>query len=408
MAGTRRSHYTGKGRAALNYSFLRNYSDYRENNNRDAGEQFAGHMHRLLSSWIENGSPDEEFVDQFQEFMEELQSVPPDQSDLLDLGIMHALEAVNLHKETRNEDALRIAAEARFPFLAYLDEDSYRHTTSLAFHEIDFQIYERIRGNFPHEAARNYLLNSKRTDLWAAIRYLESLESREESLELLAAMMTRRQVLPERLILLAFWLLLDPEILTSPGKPEFDEEGLLDSISRVIRNDMGSEGLDASWSERLSPVFENEILFFLQAYFEISGSPLSPGWVCLLEKSIGNHWRVIVPDFPDELHEPNPEFAGSILHLLEEEQLENLLKTSLILPLFFENVEKYVDFSFFEISSGLARMEDTFLEELSHALARLPSEVSELTRSRLEDCAELLGCNLVTDNGRLTVQRKHI
>ncbi|MBL8020207.1 MAG: hypothetical protein JNM27_11125 [Leptospirales bacterium] len=393
----------------MNYGFLRNYSEYRDHNDRTAGEQFASNMHRLLGIWAERGRPEEEFVDQFQEFMEDLQTVPPDQNDLLDLGIMHALEAVNLHKEGRPDEALRIASEARFPFLAYLDEDSYRHTTSVVFHEIDFQIYERIQGNFPHEAARNFLLNIKRTDLWAAIRYLEGLENRADAIELLGNMMQRRTVLPERLILLAFWVLLDPDLLTSEGKPSFEEEGLVESISRVARPEMAVEGLDASWAERLDPVFESEILFFMQAYFEISGSPLSPGWVCLLEKSIANHWRVVVPDFPDEVHEPNPEFAGSILHLLEDEQLESLLKTSLILPLFMEHMERYVDFSFYEISSGLSRMEDVFLEELTHSLERLvASEVSDLLRSRLEESAELLSCSLVNESNHLVIRRKHI
>jgi hypothetical protein len=99
----------------LNYSFLADYSRYRETNDRHAGEDFASHMHRLLSSWVEHGSPDEGFVEQFQEFTEELQSIPPDQSDLLDLGIMHAMEALNLQKENKPQEAVRLASEARFP-----------------------------------------------------------------------------------------------------------------------------------------------------------------------------------------------------------------------------------------------------------------------------------------------------
>jgi len=392
----------------LNYGFLSNYNRYREEGSREAGEQLAGHLHRLLSAWTETGSPDQDFLEQFQEFMEELQTLPPDQNDLLDLGLMHAVEAFNLLKENRPEEALRIASDARFPFLAYLDENSYRSLTNVTFHEIDFQIYERIRGNFPEESARNYLLNAKRTDLWAAIRYLEGLENREEAIEILSGMIERRIVLPERLILLAFWLLLDPDILTSERRPFFEQEQLLESLARVASPGMATEGLDTGWVERMNPLYENEILFFYQAYFEISGSPLSPGWIHLLEKSISNHWRVTIPEFPDEVHEPNPEFAGSILHLIEDEYIENLLKTSLILPLFFENLEKYVDFSFYEISSGIARKEAIFMEELGHFLGRLTSEISELLRNRLEECAEILDCDLTHSDRGFILQRRHI
>lgn len=389
----------------MNYSFLGDYSKYREQSDRAAGEQFAAHMHRLLSSWVEHGAADEAFLDQFQEFAEELQSIPPDQSDLLDLGIMHAMEAVNLVRENKPSEALRLASEARFPFLAFLDENSYRNSTNVSFHEVDFQIYERIRGNFPHEAARNYLLNSRRADLWSAIRYMEGLESRSETRELLSAMLTRRQVVPEKLILAAFWVFLEPDVISAKRIEDLDA-GLLEALERVLPERLAEDGLDASWTERVDSHFENEILFFLQAYFEISGAALSPGWICLLEKSISNHWRLTVPDFPDEVHEPNPEFAGSILHLLEEEQLEELLKTSLILPLFFEHMERYVDFSFYEICYGLARFDDLLREELEHAVAALPSEPSEILRARLEDCAEVVGCELVIKDGIAAIERK--
>jgi hypothetical protein len=389
----------------LNYSFLADYSRYRETNDRHAGEDFASHMHRLLSSWVEHGSPDEGFVEQFQEFTEELQSIPPDQSDLLDLGIMHAMEALNLQKENKPQEAVRLASEARFPFLAFLDENSYRNSTNVAFHEVDFQIYERIRGNFPHEAARNYLLNSKRADLWSAIRYMESLESRSDARELISAMLSRRVVVPEKLILLAFWIFLEPDLLQNHRVEDVDS-GLLDAVIQLLPPRLQEDGLDAAWVERLDPHFENELLFFLQAYFEISGNPLTPGWVCLLEKSVANHWRLTVPEFPDEVHEPNPEFAGSILHLLEEEQIEPLLKTSLIMPTFFEHMERYVDFSFYEICYGIARYDDLLREELEHFVSSLTTLPSDLMRTRLEDCAEVVGCELVIKDGSAAVERR--
>ncbi|MBI3395483.1 MAG: hypothetical protein HY042_06590 [Spirochaetia bacterium] len=385
---------------------METYKSFRDEHNEESARELADEMYRNLSRWLDVGRPPENFMDDFDPVFLLLHERGAGNADLIDLGLMHTADAVNCFRNEGWTGHVQFhVSEARMPFLAFLDETTYRRMKNVEFSEVDFQIFEIIQGDFPHDAAQNLLIEHDWIDIWLALRYLDRIEDRRERLQLIERTMGVRETMHEKLIFLAYLFVTDPEVIDAytneADRIEFNfpadlERPLVAAIKAVIDPFLKDGILDTAWEQRLHPEYEDEVLFTILGIFEVSQCPINAGWVRVLERAM-----LHLKEYGDsEKVQPMPEFVASILNFLPDADLQQILETSLVLPTFHENLVRYTDDCFHDLAFGLSRAEEVFVRELEHHLASAyTQEGSEtLLRKRLEELADIAGFAIVTDN----------
>ncbi len=395
---------------------LGKYKTYKHNDDRDAGREIAHYMYHELGRWLEQGKPDEKFLQAFNEFFTKTEEYQFSSQDLIDLGLMHTAEAVSSY-QPKDDPEQQITKfylnEARLPFFASIDDEAYRMLKNFEFSEIDFQIYEIIGGDFPHDAAQNFLMHNEWVDIWIALRYLDTMPDAHFDLELIERMMAGRDSIHEKLILLGYLCVVDLDLIEESldeniGRSRFNfpsriTRPMLAAIHKMIRDHVHDGELDVHWEQDLDPQFLHETVFVLLVYFEITHASLLPGWIRLLESGMLSTWTTkSVEDGHEIVYQPIAEFTGSILSLLTEEDLHFLLETSLILPSFFESLPNYNPEAFQNFLLAFVREDQLLLAELELAL---PTD-AETYRDRGDDlgparwsaCAGAVGFQIILDN----------
>ncbi|MCR9145393.1 MAG: hypothetical protein NXI24_24355 [bacterium] len=368
------------------------YRDYKMDADREAGRELAHYVYHQLSQWLEQGRPEPEFLAAFDSFFNNLQEHQFSSHDLIDLGLIHTAEAISsYHAEEESDQVTRFyLSEARLPFFATIDENAYRMLKNFDFSEIDFQIFEVIgdgvESDFPHDAAQNFLMDNEWVDIWVVLRYLDSLPDADPDLELIERMMTSRETLHEKLILLAYLCMIDPRLISESieepgGRVRFNFPpdlgvGLRTTIFAMIRDCIKDGELDTAWEARLDigsgAPFRNETIFSLLVFFETIHASLLPGWIRLLEVGVSETWTTrSLEDDQEIVYQPITEFTASILGLLSDDDLRFLMETSLLLPEFFRRLADYNPEAFQSLLMALTREDEIFLHELELALPGL-------------------------------------
>lgn len=386
------------------------YRKYKHDGDRIAGDELCGLFYKQLSYWIEFGKPVPGFVDEFWELYIELQEPQGPPQDLIDLGLFQTAEAITGYRqENSNENMLSFFLhEARLPFFAYMDENGYRLIKNLEFSEIDFQIFEVIQGTFPHDAAQNFLVDNEWADIWTVLRYMDSIDEDIQRWQIIETLMEKRKTIHEKLIFFAYLLFtegdsLRPMLTEQIGFPEDLQGDVLDSVFFLMGPFLESRDLDLNWEDRIHPSFEKELIFFLLSFFEVAQCDLSPGWIRLLERSLEIVWDYPFADQEGAIreHQPIQEFLASILGIFSEGDLQYLLDTSLLYPLFFENLEQYKSDALQSLLGVFVRYEDKTLHELSIVL---PDSLREdrlnlYTEGPYQEIARVLGHEIQVKNG---------
>ncbi|MEQ9363661.1 MAG: hypothetical protein RIF32_05435, partial [Leptospirales bacterium] len=277
------------------------YRDYKADADREAGQELAHYVYHQLSQWLEQGRPEPEFLSAFDSFFSNLHEHQFSSHDLIDLGLIHTAEAISsYHAEEESDQVTRFyLCEARLPFFATIDENAYRMLKNFDFSEIDFQIFEIVGdgldSDFPHDAAQNFLMDNEWVDIWVVLRYLDSLPDADPDLELIERMMTSRETLHEKLILLAYLCMIDPRLVSESIEEHNDRirfnfpadlgVGMRATIFAMIRDCIKEGELDTAWEARLESgaAFREETIFSLLVFFETIHASLLPGWIRLLE-----------------------------------------------------------------------------------------------------------------------------
>lgn len=102
-------------------------------------------------------------------------------------------------------------------------------------------------------------------------------------------------------------------------------------------------------------------------------------------------------------HQPLVEFSASILALLSEEELFDVLETSRILIYFFENLGTYTGQAFEDMLEALCRVEGLFLQELEFQLEQLMNSSKARIQKRMQRCARAIGREVIFRDGRPTL-----
>lgn len=388
------------------------YRVYKEKEDQETGSTIANYFYRQLNYWIEYGKPEETFLAGFWKFWAEAQDIIGAPADLIDLGLAQTAEALSLYKDDPGPvSSDYYIYEARLPFLAFLDEQGYRMARSIEFSEIDFHIFEIIGGDFPEEVAQNFLKENEWADIWTSLRYLDSLDPIHESevrISILERMLAIRKTVQEKLIILAYIFYSDRGILTGDDPLEitlpsdFPPEFIRSLIH--ITGEFYEEGsLSVNFEERLNDQFENESVFFLLSLFEISQMEVSPSWIRVLELGMQKIWTYPFPELDGtmKIHQPMQEFTASILSLLSDEDLGQILESSLVLPIFFENLDRYNTEIFLHLLGTFSRKDELLLQEL---LIAMPGSIQqereqEFLQGRHQEIASYLGKEIKIRNG---------
>ena len=398
----------------MKYQLLAQYRAYKEGKDKSE-EHLAGLIYRQILFWIENGAPDEDFYMELIELAGEIDDpFFSGERGLLDLCLLELTEALHSYRDLNGNPEVTdfYLKEARLPLLARLDESSYRLQKNLEFNEIDFPIFEIIGGTFPHETAQNFLKEKDWVDIWLALRYLDSLEDEGQVLNILERMMEIRKPLPESLIILAYLMITRPEVMDRYVRDEEAGIDLGDKLSAEFiqnvydcsYNFIWNGELALSYMETIEKKFQSEVLFCLRSMFEISQCQLSPAWIQAIEESVRNPWpydeRLETGVFR---HQPLVEFSASILALLSEEELYDVLETSRILIYFFENLDTYTGQAFEDMLEAVCRVEGLFLSELQFQLEQLMNSSKARVQKRLQRCARAIGREVIFRDGRPTL-----
>jgi hypothetical protein len=387
------------------------YHAFVEDQNELAEEFLTNEIYSKVMSWLQNGEPEEEFLNSLLEISSIFNEFQLFSGKLIDLSIYELLEALQVVIGTP-EDKERIELHlngACLPLLASMAEDEYRKHSQSTFSEVDFYIFDIIGGEFPHEAAQALLKQGRFPDIWRTLHYLEDLEDESVVIEILHAINDRLSMVPQKYMILAYLIYRFPERIELLLRGEDDGLGITDRRSiELIRyiyeaaKDFVRDGiLTFDYLDRLNPKREAQILFALIFLFEITQSELTPAWIDVIERSMANMWTYRVQSLRgEEREQPLPHFVMSLMGRLNPDELDTLLKTSRLLPIFFENLHRYTKSTFERIISILSEYEDVFLNELELQLS-LHSEGSLPRRSRrLSICARILGKRIIEKDGR--------
>lgn len=376
----------------------RNYMDYED---KQAEEFLIYELYKQTQYWLKNGSPDNSFLIEFIELALEFEEEPFGIKNLLDLGLNELIDALNYYNgfEKNSESVEKHLNQALMSFLAWIDESTYRKMKHIHFLESDFYIFEIIGGDFPHESAQIFLKTTQEVDIWLAIKYLEELTDQTIIQEIIEALLHNIKTLPDKYMLIAYFILRYPDLVKNlfesqnknhlsfialPSDIHYDE---IHSIFKASEEFLFFGNLKMNFYEKLqNPKHETIVLLALLTMFEITSTNLTPAWIEVFERSIGNLWSYkyrAVNQY--KKHQPLPEFAINIIAFLTEEEQKLIYETSKIFHIFFENIHRYSKQTFEELSDLLSLNPSIFEEELHYHLHL--AEKSQLIYKRLEECA---------------------
>ncbi|MCB1318872.1 MAG: hypothetical protein KDK34_01400 [Leptospiraceae bacterium] len=395
---------------------------YKHSQDERAGRDVADYFYSNLSLWYDRNQPPADFIGDFDRFFAAIEHDLLSPADLIDLGIMQTAEAIQSFMIDDGSDRITLfyLGEARMPFFARVDEDAYRQFKQHEFLEIDFQIFEIIHGDFPHYAAQQFLLENEWVDVWLVLRYLDSLDDFELELDLFEQIIRKRDAYHEQLILFAYLLVVEPDLVRALIEKNGAPSGLnlpsdisiplMQTALRILEECIEDGELKATFEELLPPELEKEGLFLLLALFEITHAHLGPGWVRLLERAASNLWAIHLSADDEEVvnYQPIAEFAGSIISLLPDDDLEHVLRTSLLLPIFFEHIAGYNPEAFHNLIMPLAAVPEIFIHELEMHLPEIYTEDVEddVRLQRMRMAAQSVGHDLLIKDGRVTMVRR--
>lgn len=359
------------------------YKKFLKDHDKEAEKFLIYELYKNTYQWFQNGKPKNEFVSSFLELILEYEE-PIEGKTLLDLGILELMDAVNIynnleppHSEQEIEKHLKYSLMS---FLAWIDEASYRKIKNIEFLEIDFYIFEIIGGELPHIAIQNFLKTAKEIDVWIVIKYLEEISEKVLLLEVIEALLKNYEVQTEKYTLLGYFVYRFFEDLENsflygnfeslihlPTEISYQE---LNLIYSVCRNVLLNYELETDFFVKIkNPEFEFSILIVLLTLYEILNPKITPAWIEVFERSIRNLWTCHLKSSKNyKKQQPIPEIAANILAFLPEDEQRDILSTSKILILFFENINHYSPLTFMELVDVLSIQSDLFEEELSFQL----------------------------------------
>jgi hypothetical protein len=396
------------------------YRAYKNRNDLEAGKSLARSIYYHLNKWNVSGRPDGNFSDEFWRLFGDIDETTLTGNDLIDLGLMQTAEALSVFRENDGmiAEATFYLNEAMLPFYAFFEEISYRHLKNVDFSEIDFQIFDIIGGEFPHEAAQEFLIQNDWVDIWLTFRYLETIDDISQRIEIIEKIMHIRETVQEKLIFLSYAFTLDHHRILDTivgGSALFLPSDMSPSLILAVHDVIGpfleTGVLDTGWEYRMRAEFERETVFTLLAMFEITQAPLNPGWVRVLEKGTSVIWDAPIQEAPGSyIPQPIQEFTGSILGFLPEEETALVMDTSLVIPLFIENLHRYSEESFHDLLSPIALHPEPLYSEIELNLYRYRFDVKEKKRfhRRLKKCAARIGYDLLVQNGNAFLSKKEM
>jgi len=374
------------------------YLRYRKNRNRDTGEDFAVFFLNTITDWEDFATaPASSFLDDFINFYQSIQSEINPSTDLIDLGLLQFQEAVLSHFDHDSDATIFYLKESALPFQAFLDQKTYRLSRKIVFREVDFQIFEIIGGDFPHDTAQTFLESDEYADVWLALRYFDSIDpDRVDSVKFtIESMLITHKSLPERIVLLTYLILRDKGEENDISLPADIHSSMLAAFYEA-KSCVRPDDLSIAFEDKLSPNYYYESLFFLLCSFEITEAEIGPGWIRLFELSISRFW--IIHD--TDIVQPLQEFVASILHFIPSDTLSNILQTSLLLVLFFDNIDEYNEPAFEELVTTLSIEEHLLKEEMELRLLTMMENGMQPSH-RYYDCAGSIGYMIEFEEGQL-------
>ena len=378
-------------------SAYRNYIDYED---KQAEEFLIYELYKQTQFWLKNGEPESSFLIEFIELALEFEEEPFGIKNLLDLGLNELIDALNYYNgfEKSSSSMEKHLNQALMSFLAWIDEPTYRKMKNIHFLESDFYIYEIIGGEFPHDSAQTFLKTTQEVDVWLVIKYLEEITDQSNIIEIIESLLHNLKVLPDKYMLIAYFILRYPDLIKQifshnkkdiaffslPSDIHYEE---IYSIFKASEEFLFFGELRMNFYEKLkNPKHESIVLLALLTMFEITNSNLTPSWVEVFERSIGNLWSYKYRSLNQpKKHQLLPEFAVNIIAFLSEEEQKYIYETSKIFIIFFENIHRYSKQTFEEISDLLSLNTTIFEEELQFHLYL--AERSPLILKRLQECA---------------------
>ncbi|MBW7857547.1 MAG: hypothetical protein H3C43_04460 [Leptonema sp. (in: Bacteria)] len=388
------------------------YREYQADHDPILEDYLIHEIYRYIMAWLKNDQPDESFLAEIMELMAQYEEPLVRGGTLLDLCLWELMEVAHAYYgTTKDREQIRhFLTQARLPLLARINEDTYRALSQIEFHEVDFFIHEIIDGNFPHEAAQSFLKTSQNPDIWLTIRYLDELEGDSIIIDIIESMLHNLQIVPEKYMMLAYLIYCFPEKVES-WIHDLDQIDLrlsddtpielVESIYNVSIEFLQTGELKLDYRTKMKTGYEAETLFALLSLFEISQTELTPAWIQVIEESIANQWTYRLPSLKRvQRHQPLPEFAISIISVLDSEDTKRLFSESRVLALFFENLHRYTRNTFDELVDILSSYNLVFTEELELQLS-LQKDLPHLRWRRFQLCAGRIGKQLVEKDGRL-------
>jgi hypothetical protein len=376
----------------------RNYIDYED---KQAEEFLIYELYKQTQYWLKHGEPDLNFLFEFLELSVEFEEEPIGIKNLLYLGLKELIEALDYYNlfEKSSSTLEKHLNQALMSFLAWIDEPTYRKMKNTHFSESDFYIYEIIGGEFPHDSAQTFLKTTTEVDVWIVIKYLEEITDQSTVIEIIESLLHNLKVLPDKYMLIAYFILRYPDLVKQvyhsnskkdvaffslPADIHYEK---IYSIFKASEEFLFFGELRMNFYEKIkNPKHESIVLLALLTMFEITNTNLTPAWIEVFERSIGNLWSYKYRSLNQtKKHQLLPEFAANIIAFLSEEEQKYIYETSKIFIIFFENIHRYSKQTFEEISDLLSLNTNIFEEELQFHLYL--AERSPLIFKRLEICA---------------------
>lgn len=360
------------------------YRKFLENQDKELERILIYELYKKTYSWFINGFPEEQFLNELLELFLDYEE-PIEVKSLLDLGILKLIEVVHLYNtfeniENSNSELQKSLKQCLMPFLAYIDEISYREMKNIEFLEIDFSIYEIISGELPHHSIQDFLRSTKETDVWTIIKYFEDISNQQIIIELIESLIKNYQTQFEKYILITYLIYRFQKkfeeninfndkinIINLPNDISYKE---LKFIYSLTRNFLTHHKLEMDFFTKFqNSKLETIGLICLLTLFEICNPELTNSWIEVFERSINNLWICNYKQKNvSKKYQPIPEFAINIFAFFQENEQRRILKISKILILFFQNINKYSYKTFEELSDLLSIHSDLFEEELKFQL----------------------------------------
>ncbi|PKL30037.1 MAG: hypothetical protein CVV45_19560, partial [Spirochaetae bacterium HGW-Spirochaetae-10] len=163
-----RADFEKEGKTMNGKGIAEAYREFQQDRSQETEEFLTHEIYRSVMAWLQNGHPEERFLNELMEISASYEEPSFRGGNLLELSLWELMEVVHAFNgipEDR-EHIQYFLTQARLPLLARIDEDTYRVLSQLEFHEVDFFIYETIGGEFPHDSAQAFLKNGENPDIW--------------------------------------------------------------------------------------------------------------------------------------------------------------------------------------------------------------------------------------------------